>query len=99
MKPKKALIVSIAFMVVLVMLSGCRRFRTAESSVPTSGISMTSQLQQSTDSAASAAGESEIEPVDQEEIDDTLDQILSELADLDSLYTQMDDVTESDLND
>jgi len=60
--------------------------------------SQTSKQQSSSSVSAPATIENVTGPTDQSDIDDTLDQILSELAGLDSLYTQMDDVTEADLN-
>jgi hypothetical protein len=58
-----------------------------------------STQQSSTPTAASPPETSQgIEPADSKETDETLDQILSELTGLDSLYTQMDDVSDADLN-
>ncbi len=100
MKPKKALFVSIAFLILLLLLTGCRRFKETSSQPP--GISMASQALSSGDASSvmsSTPTSSNSGPSDSKEIDDTLDQILSELQGLDSLYNQLDDVSDADLND
>ncbi len=127
MRPKKAIFA--VFIILLLLLTGCRRFGRTDSSRPTgivmapetqqtqtddsistpassrrSGVSAASTTPQNeTDTTSSAAVSQTVtspqtQSVDPKEVNETLDEILSELTGLDSLYTQMDGVSESDFN-